>query len=53
MDWFLYYNDLRHERVRESFRSSKIPSTGGVLVDLFNKTDFAVSKLDLLSMGTC
>ena len=28
----------------------KINSTGGVLVDLFNKTDFTASKTGLLSM---
>ena len=36
--------------VKQISRPSKIHSTGGVLVDLFNKTDFTASKPDLLSM---
>ena len=36
--------------VPQSSKPSKIHSTGGVLVDPFNKTDFTASKTDLLSM---
>ena len=36
--------------VKQSSKPSKMNSNGGVLVDLFNKTDFTASKPDLLSM---
>ena len=36
--------------VNQSLKPSKIHSTGAVLIDLSNKTDFTASKLDLLSM---
>ena len=36
--------------VKQSYKPSKIYLTGGVLVYHFNKTDFAASKPDLLSM---
>ena len=37
--------------VKQSSKPSKIHSTGGVLVDLFNKTDFTASKSDLLMVA--
>ena len=33
--------------IKQSSKPSKIHSTGGALVDLFNKTDFTASKPDL------
>lgn len=36
--------------VKQRSKPSKIHSTGGVLVDLFNKTDLTASKPDLLCM---
>ena len=34
--------------VKQNSKPSKINSTGGVLVDLFNKTDFTASKPDFV-----
>ena len=35
MDWFLYDNGLRHERVKNRFKFDKIISFNGVTIVLF------------------